>query len=186
MQGKGIYTILLAIIAVLTLSVAVLVIFLFVTFSTRTTAATGAEATPASEAGPRQVAPDELLEIIVYSDKSGTGGEAPGSGLFNLKSTTEHPESYLMLDMTIKIDVGEKRELEVERTAMVNVTYITELRQAANLYFRNMTFEEASDPAAMQKAADELRDTFNAVLGTEAETQETIVYKVIFGKWLVQ
>lgn len=186
-QGKGVYVILLAIVAILTLAVAVLTIFLFLSFNAKVASTGTAEETVSeSDTGERTVATEELKEIAIYSDAESGNASAPGAGLFNLKATPDHPESYLMLFMAVKIDCGEERKLETERTALVEVEYVKEIRQAATLYFRNLTFDEVSDPAAMQKAADELKDTFNNVLNEQAEEKETIVYKVIFDKWLVQ
>lgn len=181
MEGKGIYTILLAIVAVLTLAVAVLVIFLFTTFNRGTVTAGNGETLPDTVATERPVPPDELKEYIIY-----TGEGASGSGLFNLKATPEHPEGYLMVTFSVKYDVGPKRKLEEERTALVEATYASELKQAASLYFGNLTYEEANDTATRQKAADTLRDTFNEIVNTGVTEKQVIIYKVVFDKWLVQ
>jgi flagellar basal body-associated protein FliL len=180
LEGKGIYTILLAIVAVLTLAVAVLVIFLFTTFNSRVV--TGTESTqPVSVATERPVPPDELKEYVMY-----TGEGSNASGLFNLKASPEHPEGYLMVTFSVKYDVGPKRKLEEDRTALVEATYASELKQAASLYFGNLTYEDASDIATRQKAADTLRDTFNEIVNAGVTEKQVIVYKVVFDKWLVQ
>ena len=96
MESKSIYTILLAIIAVLTLALAVLIIFLFVTYNPNVKAAAGgiqADGTIAE----RIVPDDEMIEFKLF------GGEEK---MFALKSEPEHPDAIALVSVTLKWDAG--------------------------------------------------------------------------------
>lgn len=166
MEGKSIYTILLAIIAVLTLSLAVLIIFLFISFNPNRQAAGNVRADTAI--AERVVADDEMIEFKLFD------GEEK---MFALKSEPENPDSIVMVSVTIKCDAGQKRKKEQEVTNRVN-SYISELEEAVGDYFAAMTLTEAKQLETRYKARDDLLNTFNEILNANKQEKEKAVYRV--------
>lgn len=166
LEGKGIYTILLAIIAVLTLSLAVLIIFLFISYNPNQQQA--ANISPGASISERIVPDEEMLEFKLF------GGEEK---LFALKSEQENPNSLVMVSVTIKCDAGERRRREKDITTRVN-TYISEMEEAVGDYFAAMTLTEAKELETRYKARDDLLDTFNEILNANKQEKEKVVYRV--------
>lgn len=168
MESKSIYTILLAIIAVLTLALAVLIIFLFVTYNPNVKAPAGgiqADGTIAE----RIVPDDEMIEFKLF------GGEEK---MFALKSEPEHLDAIVLVSVTLKCDAGPKKKKETEITALVNDLYLSELEEAVGDYFAAMTLTEAREIETRYKARDDLMNTFNEILNANKHPKEKIVYKV--------
>lgn len=165
MESKSIYTVLLAIIAVLTLALAVLIIFLFISYNPNQQAATDIEAKGMNE----RVVPDE--EMIEFKLFEGT------EKMFALKSEPENPDSIVMVAVTIKCDAGEKRKKETDITNRVN-QYMSEFEEAVGDYFANITLTEAKLVETRYKARDDLLNIFNDIINANKTEKEKIVYKV--------
>lgn len=180
MQGKSLYTILLSIIAVLTLALAVMVIFLFTAFNTNK--ANPAEATEKS-ATERVVPPEEQAEFNLYT----TGAEAAsgkGDAVFNIKSTEEHPNSFLMASISVVYDGGDKNTLLEKRKTLLENTYLSEFKQATIEYFRDQSYEDLQSEDSMQKSRNSLKDIYSKIISQDPE--EKIILKIIFDKWIIQ
>ncbi len=167
MEGKSIYTILLAIIAVLTLALAVLIIFLFISYNPNQQAQTVTPPTnaPITE---RVVADDEMLEFKLFEGKE---------KMFALKGEKENPDSIVMVSVTIKCDAGPKKKREEEITTRVN-GYLSEMEESVGDYFAAMTLTEAKELETRFKARDDLLNTFNEILNANKQEKEKIVYRV--------
>jgi len=167
LEGKSIYTVLLAIIAVLTLALAVLIIFLFISYNPNRQALSIAQ--PNTEMAERVVADDEMIEFKLFN------GEEK---MFALKSEPEHPDSIVMVSVTLKCDAGTKRKKEADIVNRVSVLYISELEEAVGDYFAAMTLSEAKELETRYKARDDLTDIFNDILNANRQEKEKIVYRV--------
>ncbi len=168
MEGKSIYTILLAIISVLALALAVLIIFLFVSYNPNRQAASGDQSD--GTMNERVVPDDEMIEFALFE------GEEK---MFALKSEPEHPDSIVLVSVTIKCDTGAKKKNEEEITELVSVLYKSELEQAVGDYFADMTLTEAKQMETRYKARDDLMNTFNEILNANKQPKDKIVYRVI-------
>ncbi len=167
MEGKSIYTILLGIIAVLTLALAVLIIFLFISYNPNRQAV-GTTTTPNTNITERVVADDEMLEFKLFEGKE---------KMFALKAEKEHPDSIVMVSVTIKCDAGAKKKKTDEITARVE-GYMSELEEAVGDYFAAMTLTEAKALETRYKARDELLNKFNEILNANKKDKEKVVYRV--------
>lgn len=177
MQGKSLYTILLSIIAVLTLALAVLVIFLFTTYNGINPDKQADAARNSQQV--RNVPPEEQARLNLYAGDDGTSGDA----IFNLKSSPAHENSFLKASVTIIYDAGEKKKHLEERTALLKEC-LGEFKEACIEYFRSQTYEDLTGDNAMDKARDTLRDKFNSIL--DGRTDERIVLRVVFEGWIIQ
>lgn len=175
MQGKTLYTILLSIIAVLTLALAVMIIFVFTAFN-------GANAKPVQETNKplveRAVPKDEQAEYKLYTS-SGSNGDA----IFNIKSTKEHPNSFLMASISILYDGGKKNKFLEERQLLFDKN-TSLLRQATIKYFMSQSFDELRAEDAMEKAQAALKAAYNDIVSIDSENM--IVINVVFDKWIMQ
>lgn len=167
MEGKSIYTILLGIIAVLTLALAVLIIFLFISYNPNKQAV-GTVATPGTAISERVVADDEMLEFKLFEGKE---------KMFALKAEPDYPDSIVMVSVTIKCDGGPKKKKADEITARVE-GYMTELEEAVGDYFAAMTLTEAKALETRYKARDDLLNKFNEILNANKSVREKVVYRV--------
>lgn len=164
MERKSIYTILLSIIAVLSLALAVLIIFLFISYPSRKDNITQTDAIISE-----RVVPDsELEEYKLFN------GEEK---LFALKYESDHPDSIVLVSVSIICDTGEKRKNEQKIDNLISL-YKSELEQAVGDYFAKMTFSEAKDIETRYKARDELLEIFNNILNENKAVKQKIVYKV--------
>lgn len=168
MQGKSVYTILISIIAVLSLALAVLIVILL-TMNT--------DAAKQSGTDERVIPLEEQVEYRLYGDDS-------KEAIFNIKSTDKHPNSFIMASVSIVFDAGHKSSLLEERQTLIGTKYLSELKQATIEYFRGKTFEELQAEEGMQKARDDLKDIYNKIVGNG--TDKKIIIKVIFDKWIIQ
>ncbi len=179
MQGKTLYTILLSIIAVLTLALAVLVIFLFTTFNS-------GKVDPEKNPTTGRVVPlEEQLQVNLYAvgsdDKTGKAGEE----VFVLKESKEHPNSFLMTSITLVYDGGTEKEKVAEaRKALFEKTYLGELKEATIEYFASKTYEDIKADNAMQLARDSLLKIYSNIISENPD--EKIILKVVFEKWIPQ
>ncbi len=174
MQGKTLYTILLSIIAVLTLAVAVLIIILF-TYNT-------GKAIPAERNIKRAIPPEEQAEFRLYGSSEENGSS---DAVFNIKNTDKHPNSFIMASISIIYDGGEKNKHLEERTDLIQRVYLSQLKQATIEYFREKTFEELQNPEAMEDARNSLLETYNNIVSNEG-TEDLFIIKVVFDKWIIQ
>lgn len=170
MQGKSLYTILLSIIAVLSLALAVLIVILL-------TINPGSAEKP-SGVDERIIPIEEQVEFKLY------GSDDSKEAVFNIKSTEKHPNSFIMASVSIFYDAGNKSSLLEERKALVENTYLSELKQATIEYFRSKTYEELQAEEGMKKAREELKDIYNKIVGNG--TDKKIIVKVIFDRWIIQ
>jgi len=173
LQGKTLYTILLSIIAVLTLALAVMVIFIFTAFN-------GANAKPehhnAAEKVEREVPQDEKAEYKLYSEES-------GDGIFNIKASEDHPNSFLMTSVSIIFDGGKKNRKLDERRQLIEKNDSL-LKQATVKYFLSKSFEDLSQENAMEEAKKALKEAFNEIVSKDSE--ELIIIDVVIVKWMKQ
>lgn len=178
MQGKTLNTILLAIIAVLTLAVAVLVIFLFTTINAGKPKTDNQTDKPAIKQ--RVVPIDEQAEFYLYSEDKGK----PKDAILSLKGTEEKPNSFLMTSISVTYDAGEKNKLLEKRKLLLEQTYIGELRQATMEYFRSKSVADLNKDDAVKTARDELITIFNGILSKNPD--EKIIINIVFENWIIQ
>lgn len=176
MQGKTLYTILLSIIAVLTLALAVMVIFIFTAFNSNSGKPSSQETQkPLVE---RAVPKEEQAELQLYANSDGSN-----EAVFNIKSTETNPNSFLLASISIIYDGGKKNKLLEERTLLLKKN-ISMLKQASIKYFMGQSFEDLSAEDAMEKARTSLKTTFNEIIRTDSE--DVIVIDIVFDKWIKQ
>ncbi len=176
MQGKTLYTILLSIIAVLTLALAVMVIFIFTAFNSngRTPSSQETQKPLVERAVPKK----EQAELKLYENSDGSN-----EAVFNIKSTETHPNSFLMVSVSIIYDGGKRNKLLEERKLLLEKN-LSMLKQACIKYFMNQSFEDLGEEDAMEKARNSLKTTFNEIVRTDSE--DMIVIDVVFDKWIRQ
>ena len=177
MEGKGIYTIMLSIIAVLSVALAGIIIFLVISWGPNKNPRTDIDSS-GQIINEDVVIPDD--QIAIYDLFA---GQEP---FFNLKAEPEHPEAIIMLKVSIKCDVGKKRKDEEQVTKLINELYLTELREAVAKYFLNITYTEANQNEVIEKAREDLKVVFNDIVNSGSEEKQMIVYRVNFEKRFVQ
>lgn len=171
MQGKSLYTILLSIIAVMALALAVMIVFLFTAF--RSTPADPSQETkpPLKE---RAVPIDEQVEFTLYST-----GE-----IFSIKSTEEHPNSFIKTSVSIIYDGGKKNKKLEERKELIEKN-VTKLKNATVKYFMSQGLEDlqkGNQTIELSEAA--LKNAYNEIVSVESE--DMIIIDVIIMEWIVQ
>lgn len=166
LEGKSIYTILLAIIAVLTLSLAILIIFLFISYNPNQQTVVDVGST--NGMNQRVVSDDEMIEFKLFK------GEEK---MFSLKEEPKNMDSIVMVSVTIKCDAGEKRRKEADITTRI-AQYMSELEEAVGDYFADMTLTEAKLIETRYKARDDLIEIFNKIINANKQEKEKTVYKV--------
>lgn len=179
MTGKSINTILLAIIAVLTLALAVMSIFLF---TANNASKENNDGNVSANTNERVVPTSEQAEFNLY----GLGNADPkaADALFNIKSSDDYPNNFLMTSISIVYDGGKKNELLEKRKLLLESTYLSEFKQTAIEYFRAKSFEELQAPDAMQNARRDLKDLYNGIASENPD--EKIILKIVFNKWIIQ
>lgn len=164
MEKKGIYTILLSIVAVLSLALAVLIVFLFISYPSRNNKAVQADNTISE-----RVVPDsELVEYKLFDGQE---------KIFALKYEPDHPDSIVLVSVSIKCDTGEKRKNEEKINNLISL-YTSELEQAVGDYFADMSYSDAKNIETRYKARDDLLEIFNNILNENKQVKQKIVYKV--------
>jgi flagellar basal body-associated protein FliL len=178
LQGKTLYTILLSIIAVLTLSLAVLVIFIFTTYNGNVSILKNNN--KKAELKERVVPIEEQVEFKLF----GTEESANGRGaIFNIKSSKDHPDGFLMASISVVYDAGEKNKKLEERKELIEKSYLSEIKQSTIEYFRERTYEELQKSDGMKKSREDLKKIYNQIIG---KNNENIIIKVIFDQWIIQ
>ena len=167
MEGKSIYTILLSIIAVLSLALAVIIIFLFISFNPNQQ--TSGKAQLDNSISERVVPDDEMIEFKLFNGEE---------RIFALKDDGENKNTLVMVSVSIKCDAGARRRKEKEITNLVSVLYQTELEQAVGDYFADMSLAEAKELETRYKARDDLIEIFNEILNENKPNKQKIVYRV--------
>ncbi|MCX7772510.1 MAG: flagellar basal body-associated FliL family protein, partial [Clostridia bacterium] len=104
--------------------------------------------------------------------------------IFNIKSTTDHPSSYLLAHFIIIYDGGPKNSLLEKRKALFEKTYLNELKEATIEYFRSQSYADLQEEDAMQSARESLVKIYNDIV--TGKTNQKIVLKIIFDKWIIQ
>lgn len=173
MQGKTLYTILLSIIAVLTLALAVMVIFIFTAFNG---SAPNPDQGEEIEKVERVVPQEEQAEFKLYTGDS-------SDGIFNIRSSEAHPNSFLMASISIIYDGGKKNKKLEDRQLLIEKN-VSMLKQTTIKYFLSKSFEELSEIEAMEKARLSLKSAFNEIVSKDSE--ELIIIDVVFDKWIKQ
>jgi len=164
LEKKGIYTILLSIVAVLSLALAVLIVFLFISYPSRNNKAVQADNTISE-----RVVPDsELVEYKLFDGQE---------KIFALKYEPDHPDSIVLVSVSIKCDTGEKRKNEEKINNLISL-YTSELEQAVGDYFADMSYSDAKNIETRYKARDDLLEIFNSILNENKQVKQKIVYKV--------
>jgi len=185
LQGKSLNTVLLAIIAVLTLALAVMSIFLFTTLNSKGVAGVGKAKLSAEQVVP----PAEQARFNLYQvdAKGEVDTEKSGDAVFNIKSTENQPNSFLMASISVVYNGGSKNKLLEERKKLLQNLYISDFRQAAIEYFRSKSYDELQQADAMQKAGEDLQAIFSGIIGEDPEDPaKKIILKIVFDKWIIQ
>ncbi|HEY8422714.1 MAG TPA: flagellar basal body-associated FliL family protein [Thermoclostridium sp.] len=164
MEKKSINIVLLSIIAVLSLAIAVLIIFLFISYPSQK----NAQAAVDGIISERVVPDSELAEYKLFN------GEEK---IFALKYEPDHPDSIVLVSVSIKCDTGEKRKNEETISNLISL-YTSDLEQAVGDYFANMTYSEAKDLETRYKARDDLMEIFNSILNENKQIKKKVIYKV--------
>lgn len=168
MQGKTLYTILLSIIAVLTLALAVLVIFMF-------TAYNGGNVEPNATSINAEVPLEQQQRFKLYEDDE----------VFRLKESKNNVNSYLMTNITIVYNKGKEKEKVAEtRKTLIEQTLLSELKEATIEYFASKTIDEIKADDAMQQARDSLLEKYNSIISSNPD--DKLIIKVVFEKWIPQ
>lgn len=167
MEGKKTNIVLLSIIAVLSLALAVLIIFLFILYPNQKQQSDKIIDSD-DFISERVVADDEMIEFKLFDGED---------KLLALKDEPNHPDSIVLVKVSIKCDTGPKRKNEEKVTNLVSL-YTSDLEQAVGDYFAAMTYTEAKDVETRYKARDELMEIFNNILNENKNAKQKIVYKV--------
>lgn len=176
MESKKISFILIAIIAVLAISLAILAGYLFVIQGSKGNGDELEDGQTINGEGIIEIPSEEdLIKISLYDSPR----------YFNLRNTNSEKSSIIQANVTLKCHKTLKRDKEVVVADMVTAR-IEEIQELIVRFFMTLTAEDVKDPDIMDKAKEELSNQINALLNEGIEKPEDVVYRVVFSEWLFQ
>lgn len=170
MEGKGIFFILLIIIAILTLSLALMAGYLFFIADTPQSV----EKAQDGVENKQEKLPDdsELAYYDLYTEKTN----------FNLKS---EDDQIHVLQLTAKLkyfkNVKGIRNVEEKLTL-----YDSEIKELLGTYFQNVSIDEVAKPQTKERVKEDLTKRINDLLNSSEEKKRDIVYTIVFDVWFYQ
>jgi len=170
LEGKGIFFILLVIVAILTLSLALMAGYLF--FVADTNPNNDSQAGVAEEQV--KVPEDKELDFyVLYSEKTN----------FNLKK--DEKDNIHIIQLTAKLKYFKKVK-GIKNIPEKLALYDSEIKELLGTYFQNITIDEVSDKDSKEKIKKDLTKRINELLVMNEETKKDIVYDIIFDMWFYQ
>ena len=173
MESKSAYVILIAVVALLALSLAALAGYVFIV---QGAPSQGATSETVQDQTTVEVPGKEERIIINLSDEK---------RVYNLKSTEPGKTSVIQLFVSLDCYKTLKRDKKEDVAELVN-SYKNEIQELVIRFFMTKTIEDVQNIEFMDKAKQELADQINALLNEGHEEPEDVVYKVIFSEWLYQ
>lgn len=169
LENKGIFYILLIIVAILTLSLALMAGYLFVVSD----APNNPESADMMAANQEKIPNDnELAYYDLYTEKTN----------FNLMSEDGRIH---VLQMTAKLKYF-KRVKGIKNTQQKITLYDSEIKELFGTYFQKVTVDQVSKPEFKEKSKIELTQLINELLNKGEEKKKAIIYTTIFDEWFYQ
>ncbi len=173
MESKSAYIILIAVVALLALSLAALAGYVFIVQGSPSEGAsfeTNQEQTTIEV--PRK---DERILINLSDEKR----------IYNLNCNESGKTCVIQVFVSLDCYKTLKRDKKEDVSEIVN-SYSSEIQELVIRFFMTKTIEDVQNIEFMDKAKQELAAQINALLNESEEEPEDIVYKVIFSEWLYQ
>ncbi|MDQ2085886.1 flagellar basal body-associated FliL family protein [Herbivorax sp. ANBcel31] len=168
MESKSSFFILIGVIAFLSLTIALLTGYILL----------GGSPDPVDAEDPEDeiiIVPreDELIRRMLFEEKTP----------FNLKSEDSERQSVIVVSMEISYyeDVDGIRDT----TEKVEAN-ISKLQEIVGTYFQNLTIDEVVDVDAKETARNKLTALMNEHLLRNEETNDDIIYTIVFDQWFYQ
>lgn len=173
MESKGTSFILIIVVAVLALTLAALAGYLFIVQGSSNS---GKNITVANGTAVKDVPKEEdLIKVPLYDN----------ARFFNLKSSDPGKTSVIQVMVTLKCYKTLKHDKKAIVSEIVN-SRSEEIQELVTKFFLTLTIDQVKDPAAMDKAKEDLTKEINSLLNEGNRDPEDVVYKVIFSEWLFQ
>jgi flagellar basal body-associated protein FliL len=171
LEGKGGFFVLVAIVAFLSITLALLAGYVFFAGGPSGTSE-GIEHGPESKVIERpddsELSTDLLFEKEAYC---------------NLKSTDPNVNSVIQ----ISAEIIYFNHIEGIEDPLSKITlYKKQMRELVGTYFQNQTIDEIKLPKAKEKAKKELTEQINDLLNQSEEKRYEFIYTIVFDKWLYQ
>lgn len=173
LESKSTYIILIAVVALLALSLAALAGYVFIIQGAPPKDASGD--TNQEETAIEVPRKDERIIINLSEEKR----------VYNLKSTDSSKTSVIQVFVSFDCHKTLKRDKKAIVTDIVN-GYSGEIQELVIRFFMTKTIDDVQNIEFMDSAKKELASQINALLNEGEEEPEDIVYKVIFSEWLYQ
>jgi flagellar basal body-associated protein FliL len=170
LEGKGIFFILLVIVAILTLSLALMAGYLFLV------ADTGRNNNPHEGTVEEQVkvpGDNELDFYQLYSDKTN----------FNLKKDEEGNIHIIQLTAKLKYF---KKVKGIKNIPEKLALYDSDIKELIGTYFQSVSIDEVSDRESKERIKKDLTKKINELLVLSEESKKDMVYDIIFDMWFYQ
>jgi flagellar basal body-associated protein FliL len=168
LEGKSNFTILLIIVAVLTLTLAILAGYLFIVSGSPQDNSEVSKNTTA-EYIPEDA---ELAKKPLFEEKK----------LFNLK-TENNKISVIQVNAVIRYFKKVKGIKNVDE----KLTFCDEqIKETVSTYFQSLTIEQVRDPECKKQAKLDLKKQLNDLLNLNEGNKSDIIYDVIFDEWFYQ
>lgn len=165
MEGKGSFIILLAIVAFLSLTLAVLAGYVFFVG--------GSSSKHTPEVTATRPKDEDLASKKIFEGKK----------YFNLKS--ENDNKIAVIQVTGEIQYFKKVKGLKDTKAKLDF-YDSEIKKIIGSYFQNMTKAEVEKPETRSLAEKDLAKKINELLNSSEDAKYEIVYKVVFDDWFYQ
>lgn len=166
MEGKSSFVILIAIVAFLSLTLALLAGYVFF----------GGGNIITNDPNPKLTASlpkdEELIKLKLYEEKK----------VFNLKG--EDNGKMTMLQISAEL-VYFKEIAGIKNPSLKIGTYKSELAELVSTYFQGVTSSEVKTPEGREKIKVELIKRLNAKLKENEKSKNDLIYNIILEDWLV-
>lgn len=169
MESKGVFFILIIVIAILTLSLAALAGYIFIiqgNSNNNSSAVTG-------EVNTDIPSKDDRVVIELFDEAT----------TYNLKN--DDPNKVSVIQVKVALDCY--KQLSNNKKAVVTdivTNYSSEIKELVVRFFLEKTINDVKNTAAMDEAKTELAQQINSLLNEGVKKPEDVVYKVIFSEWI--
>ncbi len=170
MESKGVFFILIIVIAILTLSLAALAGYIFIV---QGNSDNDKESIETAKVDPDIPAKEDRIVIQLF-DKART---------FNLKNKNSDKVSVIQANVALdchKVLANNKKAVVTDIIA----NYGSEIQELVVRFFLEKTIDDVKNTAVMDEAKAELEEKINNLLNEGVKKPEDIVYKVIFSEWI--
>jgi len=173
LESKSAYVILIAVVALLALSLAALAGYVFIVQGAR------------SEGAPSETDQEQTAIEVPKKDERIIINLSEEKRVYNLKSAELGKTSVIQLFVSLDCYKTLERDKKAN-VAQIVESYSGEIQELVIRFFMTKTIEDVQNIEFMDKAKQELAAQINALLNEGEEEPEDIVYKVIFSEWLYQ